>query len=320
MYDIDEFLCASEDDSDVPTFNLQRCAPLLYRFQVLEEHRMNSAASFLKTHCPDHLMPSYESRPTWSIRMFLKENLGYCGWRQDARLLDRLQNGQSFEEKRVDLARLLEGGLCRADKSDLWGVPLRDRVDADEALKEYEPDVFKQLEKMREQDKNPDKTRPMIKFKNFMGDDLIVERPPWLIGCVIPEADESSDDQAPLASLVPTKVSRRRYSDIGKNDHLMSDAAIEVEERAAYAALWRKRVPKDQISLHKEELKKEAATKKTIASMDMAVFAAQQELKAYHANDPEDDIPLTRLALNSSSSTWYCASSTSAPFWPEERN
>ena len=186
------------------------------------------------------------------------------------------------------------------------------------AMDTLEPEVFKQLEKMREQDKSPDKTRPMIKFKKFMGEDLIVERPPWLIGCVIPEADESSDDQAPLASLVPTKVSRRRYSDIGKNDHLMSDAAIEVEERAAYAALWRKRVPKDQISLHKEELKKEAATKKTIASMDMAVFAAQQELKAYHANDPEDDIPLTRLAQKSSSSTWYCSSSTAAPFWPED--
>ena len=48
QYDPDEMCCASEEDSPVPTFNLQRTSPEVHTFQVLEEQRLQSAASFLQ--------------------------------------------------------------------------------------------------------------------------------------------------------------------------------------------------------------------------------------------------------------------------------
>ena len=52
-------------------------------------------------------------------------------------------------DRQVDLARLMCGGLTRADKTSLWGEPLRQRPDGAEALRESEPEVFDELRKIQ---------------------------------------------------------------------------------------------------------------------------------------------------------------------------
>ena len=152
---------------------------------MLEEQRLQSAASFLHKHCPAVLLKKYEQRPTYNIRKFLRQNLGIAGWRQEADLLDRLRHGRTHVDRQVDLARLMCGGLTRADKTSLWGEPLRQRPDGAEALRESEPQVFDELRKIQlveqefSESATPDSSKVCL-FKDYMGEDMLAPAPTWL--------------------------------------------------------------------------------------------------------------------------------------------